>query len=73
MYTTTYIPASPWPDGKAKHRIRLQHRKSPLTDFGTAKGVEQDKLAHGSMRDRKLFIKGQDPNDHYWLYFTTLR
>lgn len=76
MYTTTYIPASASPDGKAKHRIRLQHRKSPLTDFGIAKGVadvkQQDKLVYGSIRDRKWFMKGQDPNDHYWLYFTTL-
>ena len=73
IYTTTYVPASISVDGKATPRVRLQHRKSPLTDFGIAKGVAdvkpQDKLAY--IHD-KSFSKGQDPNDHYWLYFTTL-
>ena len=73
MYKTTYVPASISVDGKAIPRVRLQHRKSPLTDFGIAKGVadvkQQDKLAY--IQDRS-FTKGQDPNDHYWLYFTTL-
>ena len=73
MYTTTYVPASISVNGKAIPRVRLQHRKSPLTDFGIAKGVadvkQQDKLAY--VQDKSI-IKGQDPNDHYWLYFTTL-
>ncbi|KAF8895645.1 hypothetical protein BD779DRAFT_1738223 [Infundibulicybe gibba] len=76
MYTTTAIPASQSPDGKAKPRIRLQYRSSPISDFGIAKGAAdvkgQNKLAYLYLMDG-TFQQGQDPNDHYWIYFTTVR
>lgn len=69
IYTTTANPQS------KERRVRLRYRSSPISDFGIAAGsVEvknQDKLAYW-MPDGEL-IKGQDANDHYWIYFTTVR
>jgi hypothetical protein len=75
MYTTDAVPASASPDGKAKRRIRLRHKTSPIADFGVAHGSAdvkiQDKFAYLNVADMS-FSKGQDPDDHYWIYFTTI-
>jgi hypothetical protein len=75
MYTTDAVPASASPDGKAKRRTRLRHKTSPIADFGIAYGSadvkNQDKFAYLNVADMSFF-KGQDPDDHYWLYFTTI-
>ncbi|KAJ7643755.1 hypothetical protein FB45DRAFT_783332 [Roridomyces roridus] len=78
MYTTTAVPASDSPDGKLKRRTRLTYKSSPIADFGVATGSanvkNQDKLAYFDVSDPDLtFRSGQDPNDHYWIYFTTIR
>ncbi|PFH51249.1 hypothetical protein AMATHDRAFT_47270 [Amanita thiersii Skay4041] len=76
VYTTTATPASVSPDQKLKRRVRLKYKSSPIADFGIAKGVadvkHQDKLAYLYTCDDTL-EKGQDPNDHYWIYFKTIR
>jgi hypothetical protein len=67
MYATT-------PNGDQR-RARLQYRSSPINDFGIAKGSvlvkNQDKFGYMLFNERRIF-KGQDPDDHYWIYFTTL-
>ncbi|KAJ7578171.1 hypothetical protein C8J56DRAFT_357632 [Mycena floridula] len=78
VYTTDFDPA----DSKSR-RIRLcgsGKSPSPIADFGiisgSAKVTNQDKLAYlklGSDETEHVFSKGQDPNDHYWLYFTNIR
>ncbi|KAF7299725.1 MYND-type domain-containing protein [Mycena chlorophos] len=65
IYTTT-----------GKRRVRLAYRSSPIADFGIASGSTtvqpQDRLAYlDAPTDR--FFPGQDPDEHYWLYFTTIR
>ena len=76
MYTTTAVSASDSPDGHLRRRVRLQYNSSPVADFGIAKAIadvkDQDKLAYFNFSDNS-FEKGQDPNDHYLLYFTTIR
>ncbi|KAH0585877.1 hypothetical protein J132_00996 [Termitomyces sp. J132] len=56
-------------------RVRLRHGKSLISDFGIAKGratvQNQDKLAYFYLTD-DTFKRGQDPNEHQWLYFTIL-
>ncbi|KAI0059630.1 hypothetical protein BV25DRAFT_1889624 [Artomyces pyxidatus] len=56
-------------------RLRLRYLSHPLADFGicrgTAKVTPQDTLAYvdvSSSPERVWF--GQDPTEHYWLYFT---
>ena len=69
LYTTTSGA------GTAQKRVRMRYRSSPISDFGICVGsVEvksRDKLAYW-LPDGELF-KGQDPNDHYWMYFRTMR
>ncbi|KAJ7069483.1 hypothetical protein C8F01DRAFT_1112894 [Mycena amicta] len=78
IYTTTAVPANDSTDGKVKYRTRLAYKSSPIADFGIAAGSadvkNQDKLAYWDIAhpDMPLY-PGQDPNDHYWLYFTTIR
>ncbi|KAJ7780742.1 hypothetical protein DFH07DRAFT_875555, partial [Mycena maculata] len=76
MYTTTAVSAADSPDGKLKRRTRLTYKSSPIADFGIATGSadvkNQDKLAYFNLSDMS-FTCGQDPNDHYWIYFTTIR
>jgi hypothetical protein len=76
MYTTTAVTESDSPDGNLRRRVRLQYNSSPISDFGIAKAIadvkNQDKLAYFNFSDN-TFEKGQDPNDHYLLYFTTIR
>ncbi|KAF7314647.1 MYND-type domain-containing protein [Mycena kentingensis (nom. inval.)] len=76
IYTTTA-------EGKTRRRTRLAYKSSPIADFGIAAGsakvTSQDRLAYliGGDGDTDpeagMFFGGQDPNDHYWLYFTTIR
>lgn len=76
MYTTTAVSAAESPDGKLKKRTRLTYKSSPIADFGVVAGSvdvkNQDKLAYFHLSDMS-FIRGQDPDDHYWIYFTTIR
>lgn len=77
IYTTTAIPLSEPPDGQysGRRRVRLSHNHSPLADFGVAKGsarvTPQDRIAYYNIDENK-FMMGQDPLDHYWIYFVTL-
>jgi hypothetical protein len=68
MYTAT-------PNGD-QHRARLMYRSSPINDFGIAKGrahvASQGRFGYMQLNERRMF-KGQDPDDHYWIYFTTLK
>lgn len=57
-------------------RARLRYRSSPIADFGIARGsvrvTTQDRLAYMRLSDGTI-VHGQDPKDHFWLYFTTAR
>ncbi|KAG6848777.1 hypothetical protein H0H93_014130 [Arthromyces matolae] len=70
MYTTE-------PDGNGRRRVRLKQGKTPIADFGIAKGAipgakSQDKLAYFYSQGEKDFVRGQEPTDHYWFYFTNI-
>lgn len=75
VYTTSFIRASDHPYKKTQRRVRLQYRKSPVSDFGIVKGVahveSRNRLAYVNAADG-LIQEGQDPEEHYWIYFTTL-
>jgi len=77
IYTTTAIPPSQTADWQYtdRRRVRLSHNRSPLSDFGVAKGfarvTPQDRIAYYNIDENK-FMMGQDPQDHYWIYFITL-
>lgn len=64
MYTTT-----------KRHRIRLRYKSSPISDFGVVVGsarvTNEDTLAY-QFADRSIY-HGQDPDNHYWIYFKTIR
>jgi hypothetical protein len=74
IYTTT-SGSSAVGDSKQR-RARLRYLSSPIADFGVAVGsarvINQDKLAYFRLSDGAL-IRGQDPDQHYWIYFTTVR
>ncbi|KAF8588179.1 hypothetical protein K439DRAFT_1658670 [Ramaria rubella] len=59
--------------GSGSRRVRLRYRSSPVSDFGIVKGsarvTPEDTLAY--ILPDKSILKGQDPNDHYWIYFET--
>ncbi|KAF8158005.1 hypothetical protein B0H34DRAFT_438197 [Crassisporium funariophilum] len=77
LYTTTAAPPSEMPGGQSprSRRIRLTHNRSPIADFGIAKGhvrvTAEDRLAYYNIEENELMM-GQDPKNHYWIYFTTL-
>lgn len=77
IYTTTAVPPSETPDLQCtgRRRVRLYHNRSPLSDFGVAKGsarvTPQDRIAYFNIDENK-FMMGQDPHDHYWIYFITI-
>jgi hypothetical protein len=60
---------------RTKAQKRLRYHSSPITDFGISCGSvnvkNQDKLNYFSPSDF-TFMNGQDPDDHYWIYFTTI-
>ncbi|CAA7262877.1 unnamed protein product [Cyclocybe aegerita] len=79
MYTTTAVPEDEKPllQYSERRRVRLAYQRTPIADFGIAKGrlehiVVQDKLAYFHS-EKEHFMEGQDPEDHYWIYFTTAR
>ncbi|TRM60483.1 hypothetical protein BD626DRAFT_435265 [Schizophyllum amplum] len=76
MYSTTYVSKEASPDGKAQRRVRLSYRSSPIADFGIVKGIvdvkDQDRFAYYSVPDNNFWM-GDNPNEHYWLYFRTVR
>jgi hypothetical protein len=69
MYTTS-------PDTTGGYRARLKYESSPIVDFGIAKGrvdvKAQDRFSYFTVDDCK-FMHGQNPNDHYWVYFKTIK
>lgn len=78
IYTTTAVPKSEVPHWQfsGRRRVRLSYNRSPFADIGIAKGTctrvtPQDQLAYYNINTNQ-FLMGQDPNDHYWIYFTTL-
>ncbi|KAJ3772752.1 hypothetical protein FB446DRAFT_667800 [Lentinula raphanica] len=69
MYTT--------PDEDSNlRRTRIHYKSSPIADFGIAKGsarvTSQDTFAFFDTETTEFWF-GQDPKDHYWIYFTTLK
>lgn len=71
VYTTTSRR------GTTERRTRLRYGTSPIADFGIVAGslkirTSHDKLGYLSLSDGSL-IRGQDPEQHYWIYFTTVR
>ncbi|KAJ3502101.1 hypothetical protein NLJ89_g9040 [Agrocybe chaxingu] len=78
IYTTTAIPPGQplYYQLTDRRRVRLSYNKAPIVDFGIAKGpsirvTAQDRLAYYNLETNE-FLMGQDPLDHYWIYFTTL-
>ncbi|KAF5317527.1 hypothetical protein D9619_013193 [Psilocybe cf. subviscida] len=76
MYTSNAVPSSEEPQFQAtgRRRVRLTYKRSPISDFGiiagSARVTAQDRLVYYQM-DGDLMM-GQDPEDHYWVYFTTV-
>ncbi|KIK61161.1 hypothetical protein GYMLUDRAFT_590292 [Collybiopsis luxurians FD-317 M1] len=74
MYTSPYDSSSS--SSKSLRRTRLSYKSSPIADFGIARGranvTPQDRFAYWNIATDNFWI-GQDPNDHYWIYFTTLK
>lgn len=70
IYTTTSGA------GSKERRMRFRYRSSPIADFGIAKGsanvTPEDCMAYMKMSTGSV-VRGQDPDEHYWLYFTTIR
>ncbi|KIP08968.1 hypothetical protein PHLGIDRAFT_355206 [Phlebiopsis gigantea 11061_1 CR5-6] len=70
VYTTTTGA------GSTARRIRFRYWSSPIADFGIARGSAlvkpEGRLAYMKMSDKSI-VRGQDPDDHYWMYFTTIR
>ena len=78
MYTTTAVPLSQKSEWQftGRRRVRLQYNKMPISDIGIAKGTctrvtAQDRLCYYNIETDE-FLMGQDPTDHYWIYFTTV-
>jgi hypothetical protein len=57
-------------------RTRLRYRSSLIADFGICTGsirvADKDRLAYMDL-DTLVHTQGQDPNQHVWLYFQTLK
>jgi hypothetical protein len=70
IYTTTSTTKS------EKPRVRLRYRSQPIADFGICRGKAKvdrsDMLGYFDTKTR-TDIHGQDPHEHYWLYFTSVR
>lgn len=76
IYTTTSGPDTKAHPAQHPKRVRFKYRSSPIADFGIATGYadvkKQDRLAFWTLEDGIIRID-QDPREHYWIYFTTLR
>lgn len=57
-------------------RLRLAYKSSPIADFGIVVGdaivQPQDRLAYYDAATGNITVD-QDPREHSWIYFTTLR
>lgn len=76
MYTTTAVPPTETSEQyTGTRRVRLCHNRLPISDFGVAKGAArvtaQDRMAYYNI-DENEFMMGQDPLDHYWIYFLAI-
>ena len=76
LYTTTSDAGAKRQDWQFDHRTRLTVRSCPIADFGIVAGSVSGpgigRLAYYDTQTKSTTY-GQDPNDHYWIYFTTLR
>ncbi|RDB17630.1 hypothetical protein Hypma_001184 [Hypsizygus marmoreus] len=62
--------------GGLKPPMRLKYKSFPIADFGIAKGKiaakDHHKLAY-QLDAQGTVLEEQDPDNHYWLYFTTTK
>jgi hypothetical protein len=76
LYTTTSDADAKRQDWQFHHRTRLTVKSCPIADFGimagSVSGPGIGQLAYYDTQ-AKSTTYGQDPNDHYWIYFTTIR
>ena len=76
LYTTTSDPDAKRQDWQFHHRTRLTVSSCPIADFGivagSVNGPGVGQLAYYDTQTKSTTY-GQDPNDHYWVYFTTIR
>jgi len=76
LYTTTSDADAKRQDWQFHHRTRLTVGSCPIADFGimtgSVSGPGIDRLAYYDTL-AKSTTYGQDPKDHYWIYFTTIR
>jgi len=76
LYTTTSEAGAKRQDWQFHHRTRLTVGSCPIADFGIMAGsVSGPGIGQLAYYDTlaKSTTYGQDPNDHYWIYFTTIR
>lgn len=76
LYTTTSAVGAKRQDWQFEHRTRLTVRSCPIADFGimagSVSGPGIGRLGYYDIQDKSTTY-GQDPDDHYWIYFITLR
>lgn len=76
LYTTTSDADAKRQDWQFQHRTRLTVGSCPIADFGimagSVNGPGIDQLAYHDTLTKSTTY-GQDPKDHYWIYFTTIR
>ena len=76
LYTTTSDAEAKRQDWQFDHRTRLTVGSCPIADFGIMAGsVSGPGIGQLAYYDTltKSTTYGQDPKDHYWIYFTTIR
>jgi len=76
LYTTTSDTEAKRQDWQFDHRTRLTVGSCPIADFGIMAGsVSGPGIGQLAYYDTltKSTTYGQDPKDHYWIYFTTIR
>ena len=76
LYTTTSDVEVKRQDWQFHHRTRLTVGSCPVADFGIMSGsVSGPCIGQLAYYDAvaKSTTYGQDPRDHYWIYFTTIR
>jgi hypothetical protein len=76
LYTTTSEAGARRQDWQFDHRTRLTVKSCPIADFGimtgSVSGPGIGRLAYYDTQTKSTTY-GQDPDEHYWIYFTTLR